>query len=158
MYHPILKSLLPPKAVSTVMAAGICPGYHHHQCFLSPLRCGKVSLEHVSAHAQFSPWTLDLHVPELPHCYTCNICFFYSIKLLDHFKYLCGIFLLLWNKDDISQDQQTPRGRKWTRRAEHVKILGGVIQGHHRWTEGVKADSVKKGVYETFVLTSGKIP
>lgn len=101
---------------------------------------------------------LCLHVPELPHCYTCNICFFYSIKLLDHFKYLCGIFLLLWNKDDISQDQQTPRGRKWTRRAEHVKILGGVIQGHHRWTEGVKADSVKKGVYETFVLTSGKIP
>lgn len=41
---------------------------------------------------------------------------------------------------------------------EHVKILGGGIQGRHRWTEGVKADSVKKYGYETFVLTSGKIP
>lgn len=41
---------------------------------------------------------------------------------------------------------------------EHRKTLDGVIQGRHRWTEGAKADSVKKCVRETFVLTSCKIP
>lgn len=91
-------------------------------------------------------------------------CFFYPLKPFAHFKYPCGIFLLLWNKDETSQDQQSPRGQEMEQEdgllasTEHRKTLDGVIQGRHRWTEGVKADSVKKCVRETFVLTSCKIP
>lgn len=144
MYDSILKSPWPPEAVSTEMAAGIAQGTTTVRAFSHFPGVERVSWK--SSLCTCPVLAMDpglcLHATELPRCYTCGICSFYFIKRLAHFLYSCGIFLLLWNKDEISQDQQTPpQGQEMEQEdsvlasAERVKTLDGVIQGRHPWTE-----------------------